>query len=384
MNVADPLKLDLSIPKDCRIAIVHDWLLGMRGGEWVLDALLEILPDPVIHTLFYHPAGISPSINRHSIRPGLLNHLPFIRKWYRWTLPLMPLATGRIRIPPGTDLVVSLSHCIAHGVKTPSHVKHICYYFSPMRYLYDQRETYLNHGGVGARLLDPATRHLRRWDTRAAERPSRVITLSEFVAGRIEKAYHRTAQVIHPPVRTSRFILPEPRFNYAYLDREDEYLMVSAMVPYKRVDLGIQAANRLRVPLRVVGGGPLLRQMRQIAGPTVTVEGPVSESRLLHLYQTRKALVYPAEEDFGIVPLEAMACGMPVLGYRSGGLIETLVEGVCGEFFDEQTVDCLEAGLESMNPEKYNPRVMRAQAEHFSESNFQTAFAGVIRDELGC
>jgi len=382
MACMDRQKPGSVIPPHCRVTIVHDWLLGMRGGEWVLDAILDILPNPIIQTLFYNPAGINPSINAHSIRPGPLNHLPLVKHWYRWTLPLMPLATNCIRIHPRTDLVISLSHCVAHGVITPPGVRHICYYFSPMRYLYDQGETYLKHGGPGRYLLRLASAHLRRWDIRAAQRPQQVATLSKFVAGRIAKAYNRTAQVIHPPVRTQLFTLPKPGFHVSP-QRENEFLMVSAMVPYKRVDLGIRAANRLGIPLRVVGDGPLLRQMRKIAGPTVTVEGPVHDTRLLHLYQTRKALIYPAEEDFGIVPLEAMACGMPVLGYRSGGLTETLVEGVCGAFFDEQSVDCLKVALENLDPRKYKAHAMRTQAERFSEANFKAKFMNLIRSELG-
>lgn len=354
------------------VAVVHDWLLGMRGGEWVLNSLLKILPTAQVHTLFYHPETIEGSINRRAIYPCVLNRLPLVRHYYRWLLPWLPKAIEAMPIDPGRRIVLATSHCVAHGVKAPPGAVHINYYFSPMRYLYDQQWLYRQRGGLASLGLKTWSGSLGRWDVEAAKRADRTWAISQFVARRVEQAYDRRPRVIYPPVRTQRFVPPAaPR-------RSTEYLLVSAMVPYKRIGLAITCANKLNLPLRVVGSGPELAAMRRMAGPSVRVVGPVSEKALIELYQTRRALIYSAEEDFGIVPLEAMACGMPVLALRAGGLVETNLEGKTGEFFDEPTVDCLAAALERFNPEAYDPAACRARAELFGEERFLDEIAQAL------
>jgi glycosyltransferase involved in cell wall biosynthesis len=351
------------------VALVHDWLLGMRGGEWVLTSLLKLFPLATVHTLFYHPRGISTFINRHPIRPSPLNALPGARYYYRRLLPFLPHAVEALRLDPRAELVLSTSHCVAHGVRRPRGAVQVNYCLSPMRYLYDQQAQYYRVGRFSRWGLERIAARLRRWDRAAARRADHLWAISRFVARRIESAWGLQARVIYPPVRTQVFRPPdEPR-------RGGEYLMVAAMVPYKRVELAIQAARRLSIPLRIVGGGPLLRSMRRLAGPTVTLEGRVGERRLIQLYQTCRGLLFPGEEDFGIVPLEAMACGLPVLGLAAGGLLETLEPGVCGAFFDQPTVDSLAAAWRAFDPESYLPAALRAHAERFSEQRFLNEFA---------
>jgi glycosyltransferase involved in cell wall biosynthesis len=352
-----------------KLALVHDWLLGMRGGEWVIDALLQLFQSPDIYTLFYNPAGVNRAINERAIHPSPLGRLPGVRRYYRWLLPLMPAAIERLELARRTRLVLATSHCVAHGVCKPTGAVHVNYYFSPMRYLYDQQAVYASRGGLAGRLLRHIVPRLTRWDREAAQRADHVWAISHFVARRIGEAYGLEAQVIYPPVRTELFRPP------ARPDRVDEDLIVSALVPYKQVDVAIRAANRLKKKLRVVGGGPLLAQMRRLAGPTVTVEGWASENRLIELYQTRRMLLYTAEEDFGIVPLEAMACGMPVLALRAGGLLETLPDGVCGGFFEKaedpsRAEVALAEAWEAFDAEKYSPATLRAHAERFSVDRF--------------
>jgi glycosyltransferase involved in cell wall biosynthesis len=251
-----------------------------------------------------------------------------------------------------------------------------------MRYLYDQGGAYRAKGSLAGRIagrgLHLAGPGLARWDRAAARRADHVWAISRFVAARIEAVWGRKARVIYPPVRTERFVPPP-----ADQARRDEALIVSALVPYKRVELALEAANRLGRPLRVVGGGPLLGRMRQLAGPTVAVEGPVGEARLAWFYQTRRMLIFPTEEDFGIVPLEAMASGMPALGLGSGGLLETLRPGVCGEFFDSPTVDALAQAWEAFEPDRYDPAAMRAHAETFSVARFQDEIIDGLAEALG-
>lgn len=360
------------------VALAHDWLLGMRGGEWVLDALLQLFPSPSIHTLFYNPDPLCQAINLRSVRPGPFSRLPGVKRWYRWLLPALPWAVEHMEIDPSARLALATSHCVAHGIRPPRGAVHVNYYFSPMRYLYDQQEVYQRGGGVAGRMLGLVAPRLARWDREAARRADHVWAISHFVARRIEAAYGLASKVIYPPVRTELFTPPPPGG-----ERVQEDLVVSALVPYKRVDLAIRAANRLGRRLRVVGGGPLLGEMRRLAGPTVTVEGWAGEERLIELYRTRRMLLYTAEEDFGIVPLEAMACGMPVLALGAGGLLETLPAGVCGDFFEKPEEEALCAAWEAFNPSGYSPERLRAHAEKFGVERFLDEVALGAAEALG-
>lgn len=355
-----------------RVVIVHDWLLGMRGGERVLDSLLTLFPRAEICTLFYDPGKLSGEINRRAVFPSPLSRLPGVSRYYRALLPLMPGAIDRLRLPAKIDLVISTSHCVAHGVRAPEHVPHVTYCFSPMRYLYDQRDSYGRGGSsVSASLLKLIETRLRSWDLAASRRCGEYWAISRFVAERIERAYGVAAPVIYPPVRTEYFTPgPQPR-----APRDGPFLVVSALTGYKRIDIALRAANKLKKPLVIAGTGPLESKLRQMAGPTVRFLGWVDDERLRELYRTSAALIFPGEEDFGIVPLEAMACGCPVLALRAGALRETNAEGVTGEFFDLPNEDSLAIAWSRFRPGDYDPAAIRAHAEGFGEERFLNEFA---------
>ncbi|MBI3737166.1 glycosyltransferase [Candidatus Sumerlaeota bacterium] len=360
---------------ELRVAIAHDWLLGMRGGERVLESLLRIFPRADIYTLFYDPRGVSPEINRRRIYPSFLSSLPGIRRYYRTLLPFMPGAIERLDLRREYDLVISTSHCVAHGIRVPAGIPHITYCFSPMRYLHDQNEAYARGGaGFSARMLRLIAPRLRRWDAAAARRCGNYIAISRHVAARIKRVYDLDAKVVFPPVRTD-FFTPAPQ---PPDPNSAPYLIVSALVPYKRIDIAIEAANRLKKNLVIAGSGPLESKLRALAGPTVRFLGWVDDVRLRELYRSCAALIFPGEEDFGIVPLEAMACGRPVLALRAGGLIETHEEGKTGAFFESCEIETLSQIWEKFDPFTYNPIPIRAHAGTFAESRFHEEMAFAI------
>ncbi len=379
------------IASKMRVVIVHDWLLGMRGGERVLESLLALFPKAEICTLFYDPKGISSTINSRPIHASGLSSLPAVGFYYRTLLPFMPGIISNLELPAEADLVISTSHCVAHGVRVPPGIPHLVYCFSPMRYLYDQQGAYSRGGSsVSTRLLRAIAARLEAWDARAARRCTRYWAISDFVADRISRVYGRDARVIHPPVRTD-FFTPvrtggkgsgegDPgsadnlnRNPAAALDAP--WLVVSALTGYKRVDLAVAAANTLGLELIVVGRGPNERELHRLAGRTVRFVGWVDDAKLRELYRSCRGLIFPGEEDFGIVPLEAMACGKPVLALRAGGLCETLSEGICGEFFEASNEKSLVAALKKFDPEAYDPTEIRRHAESFGEDRFLDEFA---------
>lgn len=360
------------IPK--RVAIVHDWLLGMRGGERVLESLLKLYPNADIYTLFYHPDGIGAEINRCAIYPSRLNRIPGSRRYYRFMLPFFSGAIESIRWNADYDLVISTSHCVAHGAQPPSSARHVTYCFSPMRYLYDQAEAYAAGGaGITTRALQMIAPRLRAWDASAARRCGNYAAISEFIATRIKTAYGLDSRVIFPPVRTDFFTPAESR-----PPDDVSFLLVSALVPYKRVDIAIEAANELKAPLIIAGSGPEERRLRKLAGPTIRFTGWLGDAALRDLYRSCRALIFPGEEDFGIIPLEAMACGMPVLALRAGGLRETMREGVTGAFFDACDKATLSEAWRKFQPGDYDPAAICAHAESFSESRFLQEFQNWI------
>jgi len=367
-----------------RVALVHDWLVGMRGGERVLEALLGLFPRAEVYTLVYDPRGICGPINRRAIYPSPLSTLPGVHRYYRLLLPLMPSAIGRLRLARGTDLVLSTSHCVAHGVAAPPGACHLTYCFSPMRYLYDERRTYSRGGAAwGAKMLDVIAGRLKRWDGAAARRCGRYWAISRAVADRIQRIYGLEAPVVYPPVQ-SDFFTPSPSIRPERGRAQDKgpYLIVSALVPYKRVDVAIEAANRVGAELIVAGKGPMRRALGRIAGPTVRFVGWASQDELRELYRSCRALIFPGEEDFGIVPLEAMACGKPVLALRAGGLTETLVEGETGAFFNRCDPQSLAEAWARFDPRAYDAAALRRRAEQFSTTRFLNEFAVKLMSTL--
>ena len=359
-------------------ALAHDWLTGMRGGERVLELLCGLFPDAPIFTLIYAPESVTDPIRRHQVTESWLSRLPFARRNHRYYLPLFPWAIESLR-PPAADLTISLSHCVAKGIRPAPGSKHLCYCFTPMRYAWVFEEEYFGRNPLKRAALAPLMERIRAWDRRSAERVDRFVAISRHVAERIRRFYGRDSDVVYPPVRTD-YWTPGP----AGAPAPGSYdLVVSALVPYKRVDLAVRACTRMGRSLKVAGTGPEAARLRTLAGPRVEFLGWQSDAALLELYRGCRALLFPGEEDFGIVPLEAQACGRPVIAYGRGGALETVVEGRTGVFFRDQTEDGLLAAMEEFPARTWNPDAARAQALRFSQERFVESLSEVILRCLG-
>lgn len=334
--VSDP------VLKGLRVALVHYWLVTMRGGEKVLEALCEMFPNADIFTHVYDPEAVSPTIRKHKVTTTFISRLPNPRRHYKSYLPLMPLALEELDLR-GYDLIISSESGPAKGVVPMGDAVHVCYCHSPMRYVWNMYHDYGERSGKLKRfLMRPFGHYIRNWDAVSAQRVDGFVANSNNVRRRIQRYYHRAAPVVFPPVAVDDFS-PVPA-----LERGDYYLMVGELVPYKRPDLVIEAFQRSGRKLVVIGGGELLETVRAHAGPGITILGNQPFHVLRHHYARCRALVFPGEEDFGIVPVEAMASGRPVLAYRRGGALETVVECVTGLFFDDPSVEAILDGVERM------------------------------------
>jgi glycosyltransferase involved in cell wall biosynthesis len=365
-----------------KVALVHDWLTGMRGGERCLEVFCELFPDADLFTLLHVPASVSPVIERRRIVTSFIQRLPDAARGYRRYLPLFPLAVNRFDLR-GYDLVLSSSHAVAKSVRVPAGALHVCYCFTPMRYVWDLYDDYFGRSAsMATRLLMPLlAAWLRRWDRRTAARVDHFVAISHFVADRIRRAYGRAADVIHPPVEVSRFRIEEAPGDY--------YLVVSAFAPYKRVDLAVLAANRLERRLLVVGTGPEERRLRPLAGPHVEFLGGRSDPEVADLYARCRALLFPTMEDFGITPLEAMASGRPVIALGQGGALETVVpagasEPPTGIFFGRQRVDDLMLAIRDFerDPGRFEPKALRRRAETFDRPVFKERVKAYLDSRL--
>lgn len=299
-----------------RVALVHDWLTGMRGGEKCLENFLELYPDADVYSLVHVPGSTSPRIDKAVKGVSWFNSLPGVKRYYRLLLPLFPLATRSLNLS-GYDLVISLSHAAVKNVTVPRGTVHVCYCFTPMRYAWDQAEHYF---GSATRILQPVLAGLRAWDKRGSRGVTHFIAISRFVAARIRRFYGRRSTVLFPPT-DCRWIQP----SLVRRDKSAPFLYAGALVPYKRPHLAVQACTSLGLPLIVAGSGPEEARLKALAGPTVHFVGRVSDSELAELYKTTQALLFPGPEDFGMIPVEYMAAGGPVFGYYRGGLGETVV-----------------------------------------------------------
>src|SRR5574337_279366 len=302
---------------EARVALIHDWLTGMRGGERCLETLCELFPGADIFTLLHVQGSVSKTIEERRIRTSVIQSLPFAAGRYRYYLPLFPWAIEQFELD-GYDLVLSSSHCVAKGVKPPPDALHIAYLYTPMRYIWDMQDAYTGRMGPVSRLMLRAiAERLRRWDIAVNARVDHFIAISQHVADRIRRHYGREAEVIYPPVETTRFHIAERT--------DDYYLVAGAFAPYKRIDLAIEAFNRLRRRLLIVGEGQEAARLQRLAGPTIEFLGCRSDREVADLLSRCRALVFPGEEDFGILPVEAMACGRPVIAYGRGGVTETVI-----------------------------------------------------------
>lgn len=360
-----------------RVALVHYWLVGMRGGEKVLEALCEIFPEADIFTHVYVPDAVSETIRRHKVSTTFIASLPAAARLYKRYLPVMPLALEQLDLR-GYDLIISSESGPAKGIIPPERAVHLCYCHSPMRYLWNMFHDYRAQSGRLTRLLMPPLSHyLRLWDAVSASRVDRFVANSATVARRIRRYYGRDAAVVWPPVDVDAF-RPLPQ-----AERGDYMLMVGELVRYKRPDLAVAACNRMRAKLVVIGGGEMLGEIRRLAGPTVTVMGPRPFADLQHHYARCRALIFPGEEDFGIVPVEAMASGRPVIAYGSGGATETVVPGLTGLLFEEQSIDAIVDAVENFRDSAFDPEAIAAHAQKFSRRRFIADMTAQVDELLG-
>ena len=370
-----------------KVALVHDWLTGMRGGEKVLEVFCELFPDAHLYTLLHNRGSLSNTIEGMDIRTSFIQKLPLIKKKYRYILPIFPTAIERFDLR-GYDLVLSSSHCVAKGVITGADTLHICYCFTPMRYIWDLYSLYFGktRAGVITRIATSLVlNYLRKWDLESSKRVDRFVAISRYIAERIKKNYGRDSDLIYPPVDCSYF---EPG-----LANDGFYLMVSPLAPNKRVDLAVEAFNTIGLPLIVIGSGQEEKKLEKLAGKNIELMGWQPDEIVREHYANCKALIFPGVEDFGIVPLEAQACGKPVIAYGKGGALETIVpldeniknekeqsSSATGMFFYEQTAESLAnavARFEDVQGQ-FNWQAIRKNAESFD----RVIFKEKIRDYI--
>jgi glycosyltransferase involved in cell wall biosynthesis len=352
-----------------RVAIVHYWLLGMRGGEKVVEALCRILPQADIFTLFYDPPGVSPLIRSHKVTASFLNPA---RRFYRSLLPLMPFALESFDLS-GYDLVVSSESGPAKGVLAPARARHVCYCHTPMRYLWDLYPSYLHEftrNPVKRAILAGIAGPLRMWDSANSHRVDQFVANSENVRGRIQRAYGRDSLVVYPPVAVDSFY---------WRPAEDYFLMVAEFVPYKRLYYAVRALARHGIRLKLVGDGPEYKRLRQVSGPTVEFCGRVGDDELRRLYAGSQALIVPGEEDFGITMVESMASGKPVIAYGKGGACE-IVGPEHGVLFSEYSEQSLLAAVRQFSrlAGDYQPLLLQRRAQRFSESRFDANMRSIL------
>jgi len=345
------------------IGLVHDWLTGQRGGENVLVEMARLCPGAPIYTLFHFPGSVAPEIESHPIVTSFLQRAPGLDPGYRYYLPLFPLAIEDL--PVGDHrLLLSTSHCVAKGARPGPGAIHVCYCHTPMRYAWDQEEAYFGpaRGPLG-RLRAAILARLRRWDVASAPRVHHFLANSRFVAARIRDYYGRSAEVLPPPVDTTYFQPgPEPR--------DGPVVMVAALAPYKKVDLAIQACERLGLPLAVIGEGPERDRLERLAGPSTRLLGRVAPDELRRLYRSAICYLQPGIEDFGIATVEALACGAPVVARGTGGVLDIVVSGEHGLLFDDPSAEGIAAAIDKARQMEFNSMNLRERAEDFAAPRF--------------
>lgn len=362
-----------------KVALVHDWLNGMRGGEYVLEAIGGLYSDAEIFTLFFDPENISEKIKSHKITTSYIQRLPYRKSLYRHYLPLFPGAIEKFDFS-GYDLVVSTSHCVAKGAVVDKNSLHICYCFSPMRYVWDRFDDYFPKNRINPlryQFIKFMAKRLRSWDKRSSDRVDLFVADSNFVKQRIKSFYDRSSEVIFPPVDTE-FYSPGPS------GQRDYFLLAGAMVPYKKGDIAIEAFNELGLKLIVTGEGPEMSRLAKMAEGDIEFTGWIDRETLRDYYRGCEALIFPGIEDFGIVPVEAQACGKPVIAYGEGGVLDTVkgpavnsyknYEGFkSGLFFSEQTSGAIISAVEAFSNMEFDTKSIVEHARKFSKQNFSSS-----------
>ena len=359
-----------------KVALSHDWLNGMRGGEKCLEVFCELYPDAPIYTLFYEKGKVSEKIARHPVYVSRLQSFPSIFTRYRYYLPFYTWAAGRFKLKK-CNLVLSTSHCVAKGVRKNKEALHICYCFTPARYAWGFFNEYFGGMNWFSRFLIARTlNRFRKWDLKSNKNVDHFVAISQHVRQRIARHYGREAEVIYPPADTV-YYAPDGRTQAG-----DAYLVVSALVPYKRIDLAVRAFNRTGKKLVVIGDGPDRKKLEKLAKKNIVFLGWQPDSVLRDHYRRSRALIFPGEEDFGIVPVEAQACGCPVIAYGRGGALETVIENETGIFFQELTENSLVDALQRFESAHLNPECVRKNAERFSKERFQMEIKSMIQRQL--
>jgi glycosyltransferase involved in cell wall biosynthesis len=354
-----------------KLAIVVSWLNQYGGAERVLEVVHDMYPQAPIYTSLYRPEVLPAAYRTWDIRSTFLDRLPLLRRKHQLLLPLYPLAFESLDLR-GYDVVLSLTSAFGHGVITPAETAHVCYCLTPARFLWGF-EAYVEREGLGRfsrQALRPFLLSLRQWDRLAADRVDQFIAISHTVQQRIRKYYRRNAEIIYPPVSTDCPVAEGPAGDY--------FLVVSRLVPYKRIDLAVRAFSALGLPLKVVGDGRDRRSLEALAGPSVEFLGYVSDAERDRLMAGCRAFVFPGEEDFGIAPLEATARGRPVIAYGAGGALDTIAEGRTGVFFRQPTPESLAEAVEQLETMAYEPAALHAHAEQFSIAAFQRQMDAVL------
>jgi glycosyltransferase involved in cell wall biosynthesis len=356
-----------------RVAIVHYWFVAMRGGERVVERLLHLFPNADIFTNVCDPGSMSETLRQAPLKAGFVNRLPFARRLYQYYLPLMPMALESLDLSE-YDLVISSEAGPAKGVITRPDALHLCYCHSPMRYLWDHYPQYRAEAPLLGRIAMPLMYHrLREWDVTSSARVDGFVANSNFIRQRIRKFWRREADVIHPPVETGLF--------HQSNEIGDNYLWIGQMVPYKRPDLAIEAFNANGLPLTMVGSGGMLKKLRAMAQPNITFVERLDFASLRKLFARSKAFIMTAEEDFGITPVESMAAGRPVIAFGRGGVLDSVIPGQTGIFFDRQSPDSLIDAVERMETflDHFDPSAAIGQASRFAPEEFDRKFLNLVQ-----
>lgn len=357
-----------------KIAIIHDWINGWRGGEKCLEMFLDLYPNADVYTLFYQPEKINHRLKNFHIISSVLNKIKLFQNKYRYLLPLYPWAIQKFKLDQ-YDLILSSSHCVAKSILKPKKSIHICYCYTPMRYLWGFHDEYFGkYSKISRIMIKCVFLYLKRFDLKTNENVNQFIAISNYIQKRIENIYHKQSEVIYPPVDTVYF-------NLNLSEKSDYYLVVSALVPYKKIDMVVDTFNKNKKKLIIVGSGPEYENLRNISYSNIKYLGWVDDERLRSLYQKAKGLIFPTIEDFGIVPLEAQACGTPVIAYAEGGALETVIHMKTGLFFENQDEICLNQAIDKFEKIEWDYNSCRENALKYSKDKFKKNIHNIIQNK---